>query len=145
MHREPILPLIQAPGCKSPLAAPLKSFVRESGESITTAEADLSCAPNETGVTFPTQVLAVPGALTHEALLQTPDARTDAYGRQLYHRLLPPFESQITALEDTNPFVTAELEERHWGCVTACLNRRNVTVLRSTNVTTVLDHAGGRR
>ena len=110
MHREPILPLIQAPGCKSPIEAPLILFRRESGEPLTTADADLSCASHEPGVTLPTQVLAVPGALTHEALLQTPDARTDPYGRRLYHLILPPFESQVSALEDTNPkFVTVEL------------------------------------
>ena len=111
MHREPILPLIQATGCKSPIVAPLILFRRESGEPITIADDNLSCAPNEPGVTFPTQVLAVPGALTYEALFSTPDSRPDpSYGRRLYHHILPPFESQVSALEDTNPkFVTVEL------------------------------------
>lgn len=111
MGHEPVLPLIQAPGCKSPFAAPLISFVRQSGESAGTPEDALSCAPNEDGVTLPTQVLAVPGALTHEALLVTPESKPEGtYGRRLYSRLLPPSRSQVTALEDTNPkFVTVEL------------------------------------
>jgi hypothetical protein len=111
MGHEPVLPLIQAPGCKSPFAAPLISFVRQSGESLAIPENSLACAPNEDGVTFPTQVLAVPGALTHEALLSTPDSRPEGtYGRLLYFRLLPPSKSQVTALEDTNhKFVTVEL------------------------------------
>lgn len=110
MHREPSLPLIAFPGCKSPLKAPLITFQRESGEPVTTPEASLSCAPNVTGFGPPSQVMAVPGALTIEALTQTPAARTDPYGALLYRRLLPLEQSQITALEDTNPkFVTVEL------------------------------------
>src|SRR5574342_1315088 len=52
MHREPALPLIQAPGCKAPLAAPLASFVRTSGESLTLSDAAVGCSPNEEGVTL---------------------------------------------------------------------------------------------
>jgi lysophospholipase L1-like esterase len=110
MHREPTLPLIQAPGCKSPIAAPLSSFVRQSGESLAIPDASLSCAPNESSVTLPTQILAIPGSWTHEAQHQTPATRTDPYGAQLYRRILPLNESQVTALEKVNPkFVTVEL------------------------------------
>jgi hypothetical protein len=110
MHREPSLPLISVPGCKSPYASPLITFARISGESVLLPDDALSCAPNEPGVTLPTQVFAVPGALTHEALSETPDGRPDpSYGRSLYHRILPPFETQVSALEDANPkFVTVE-------------------------------------
>lgn len=110
MHREPRLPLIAAPGCKAPLAAPLASFVRTSGESVALSEASVQCSPNEAGVTLPTQVLAIPGSWTHEALYQTPAARTDPFGAQIYRRILPLNKSQVTALESVNPkFVTVEL------------------------------------
>jgi lysophospholipase L1-like esterase len=110
MHREPTLPLVAAPGCKAPYASPLLSFLRTSGESVALPDASLQCAPNVAGVILPTQVLAVPGALTHEALLQTPATRTDPYGAQLYRRILPLEESQVSALEKLNPkFVTVEL------------------------------------
>lgn len=110
LHREPTLPLIAAPGCKAPLAAPLASFVRTSGESLTLSEAVVQCSPNEAGVTLPTQVLAIPGSWTHEALHQTPAARTDPFGARLYRRILPLDKSQVTALETVNPkFVTVEL------------------------------------
>ena len=110
MHREPLLPLIAAPGCKAPLAAPLITFVRTSGESVATPESSIQCALNEEGVSLPTQILAIPGAWTHEALHQTPAARSDPYGAQLYRRILPLNESQVSALEKVNPkFVTVEL------------------------------------
>jgi hypothetical protein len=110
MHREPSLPLISAQGCKSPFAAPVISFRRVSGESVTTPEASLSCAPNEPGVTLPTQVLAIPGALTSDALTQTPESRTDAYSSQLYRRILPLGETQVSAFEKAEPkFAVVEL------------------------------------
>lgn len=110
MHREPLLPLIEAPGCKAPFAAPLASFVRTSGESVAVSDATVVCSPNEEGVTLPTQVLAIPGSWTHEALHQTPAARTDPFGAQIYRRILPLNKSQVTALESVNPkFVTVEL------------------------------------
>lgn len=110
MHREPILPLIAAPGCKAPFAPPLISFRRTSGESVTVPEAAVLCSANEPGVVLPTQNLAVPGALTGEALAQTPAGRTDPFGSQLYRRILPLDKSQVSALEALDPkFVTVEL------------------------------------
>jgi hypothetical protein len=103
MHREASIPFIGGTGCKSPFASPLISFRRVSGEAVTVPEASTSCAPNEPGVVLPTQVLAVPGALTGEALAQTPDTRTDPYGAQLYRRILPLGESQVSAFEKADP------------------------------------------
>lgn len=97
MHRQPTVPYIGGTGCKSPFASPIISFRRVSGESVTLPEASLSCAPNEPGVVLPTQVLGVPGALTGEALVMTPEDKSDAYGAQLYRRILPPGESQVSA------------------------------------------------
>ncbi len=110
MHREPVLPLIAEPGCKAPFALPLISFLRTSGESVAEPDATVDCSPNEDGVVLPTQVLAIPGAWTHEALHQTPANRTDPFGAQLYRRILPLNETQVTALESVHPkFVTVEL------------------------------------
>lgn len=103
MHREPTIPFIGGTGCRSPFASPIISFKRVSGEAVTVPEASLSCAANEPGVVLPTQVLAVPGALTGEALSQTPETRTDPYGSQLYRRILPLGESQVSAFEKAAP------------------------------------------
>jgi lysophospholipase L1-like esterase len=110
MHREPILPLIAAAGCRAPLAAPLISFRRTSGESVSVPDANIMCSPNQPGVVHPTQNLAVPGALTSDALNTRPEDRTDSYSSQLYRRFLPEGSSQVTALVSQNPkFVIVEL------------------------------------
>ena len=110
MHREPMLPLIAEYGCKAPFALPLATFKRTSGEAVNVSDGAVVCSPNEDGVVHPTQNLAVPGAWTHEALHQTPATRTDPFGLQLYRRILPLYESQVTALEKVNPkFVSVEL------------------------------------
>ena len=110
MHREPTLPLIAAPGCKAPYAAPLITFKRTSGESVAVSEADVRYSPNEPGVVLPTQNLAIDGATTRDALSQTPETRTDPWGAQIYRRTLPLGESQVSAMEKQNPkFVTVEL------------------------------------
>jgi lysophospholipase L1-like esterase len=110
MHREPVLPLISGAGCRAPFASPLISFQRTSGESVAVPDATVLCSANESGVVLPTQNLAIPGALTGEALATTPEMKTDPYGSQLYRRFLPLGESQITALEKSDPkFVSIEL------------------------------------
>jgi lysophospholipase L1-like esterase len=110
MHREPMLPLISAAGCRAPFTAPLITFKRASGESVTVPDASIQCSQNESGVQLPTQNLAVPGALTGDALNTRPEDKTDPYGSQLYRRFLPPGESQISALENLSPkFVSVEL------------------------------------
>jgi lysophospholipase L1-like esterase len=110
MHREPVLPLIAAPGCRAPLTAPLITFRRTSGESVTVPDATINCAPNDPGVLLPTQNLAIPGALTGEALTMKPEDRVDAYSSQLYRRFLPVGATQVSAALDQNPkFVIVEL------------------------------------
>jgi len=110
MHREPTLPLISAPGCKAPFSAPLITYRRTSGESVTVPDATVQCSPNEPGVVLPTQNLAVPGALTGNALSTTPEAMTDPFGSRLYRRILPLGQSQVSALETLDPkFVSIEL------------------------------------
>lgn len=110
MHRQPVLPLIGGAGCRAPYASPLITFKRTSGESVTVPDATVLCAANEPGVVLPTQNLAIPGALTGDALASTPETKTDPYGSQLYRRFLPLGESQITALEKSDPkFVSVEL------------------------------------
>ena len=108
--RQPTLPLISAPGCKSPFAGPIISFKRISGESVAAPDATLSCAPNEPGVVLPTQNNAIPGALTQDALSTRPEDRTDAYSSQLYRRFLPEGSTQVSALLSQNPkFAIIEL------------------------------------
>ena len=110
MHREPVLPLISAPGCRAPFSAPLISFKRTSGESVTVPDATVQCAPNEPGIVLPTQNLAIPGALTAEALNTRPEDRTDPYSSQLYRRFLPEGATQVSAALSQNPkFVIVEL------------------------------------
>jgi lysophospholipase L1-like esterase len=88
----------------------LITFKRASGESVTVPDASIQCSQNESGVQLPTQNLAVPGALTGDALNTRPEDKTDPYGSQLYRRFLPPGESQISALENLSPkFVSVEL------------------------------------
>jgi hypothetical protein len=108
--RQPTLPLIGGTGCKSPFAGPIIGFKRISGESVAAPEASLSCAPNEPGVVLPTQNLAIPGALTQDALTTRPEDRTDAYSSQLYRRILLEGSSQVSAAIAQNPkFVIVEL------------------------------------
>lgn len=110
MHREPVLPLISAPGCRAPLTAPLITFKRASGESVTVPDATVQCSPNEPGVVLPTQNLAIPGALTGDALNTRPEDKTDPYGSQLYRRFLPEGATQVSAALDQKPmFVIVEL------------------------------------
>ena len=58
------LPLIQSPGCISPLIAPLGANARLSGETFAGSQV---CAPNVAGVTLPTQNVALPTAIAADA------------------------------------------------------------------------------
>ena len=110
MHGQPSLPLISGTGCKAPLAAPLITFKRISGESVALPEASLSCAPNEPGVVLPTWNVAISGAQTQQALVTRPEDKTDPFGHALYSRILPAGLSQVAALLSLNPkFVVIEL------------------------------------
>lgn len=98
-------PAISLPGCKPPYMAPLASFRRIDGSSI--AESSV-CAPNEPGVTLPTNNLAVEFATANEALT---GAESPFNGRAaVTSRVLPAGMTQVSAMESMNPsFVTIEI------------------------------------
>jgi len=103
------LPLISAPGCPAPIAAPLAGGVRLSGEPIALPFAQRQCAPNEDGVVLPTQNVAIDGARTLAALTATPENPDPGHAMQ-YPRILAPGMSQVTAMEAQNPkLVSVEL------------------------------------
>ena len=109
-HREITQPYIQFPGCPAPIAPPLGGNVRLSGELILANPATLACSPLVPGVTLPTQNVAVHGARAADALFTTPENATDLLHRRLYSRVLPPGETQVTAMEEQNPkLVSVEL------------------------------------
>ena len=107
--RELSLPLIAFPGCGAPLAAPLASGLRVSGEATAAPFLSRICAPNEPGVTLPAGNVAISGARTIHALTATPEQPDPSYA-PLYARVLPPGMSQVTAMEAQNPkIVSVEL------------------------------------
>jgi len=99
------LPLIQSPGCTSPLIAPLGLGRRLSGESFAGSTV---CAPNVAGVQLPTQNVALAGALTIDALQTTPEAV--AATMPWFGRVLPLHTTQVTAALAQHPdLVSIEL------------------------------------
>lgn len=99
------LPLIATPGCPPPLKSPLGSF-RRIDESLATSSA--VCAPNEGGVTLPTNNLAVEGSTAAMGLNATPETAPAPRG-PVTSRVLPPGKSQITAMRGAKPsFVSVE-------------------------------------
>ncbi|MBV9492997.1 MAG: hypothetical protein JOZ54_02040 [Acidobacteria bacterium] len=99
------LPLIQSPGCTSPLVAPLGAGKRLSGESFA---GSTTCAPNAAGVTLPTQNVALAAAIAADAVTTTPEAVATKY--PWYSRVLPPGTTQLTAALSQNPtLVSVEL------------------------------------
>jgi hypothetical protein len=100
-------PYIQAPGCRPPLLLPLGSGVRVDGSPV--APTPTFCAPLETGVTLPTQNLAINASTTLEALTFTPAAVADPARQGLFARTLPAGTTQVTAMMMQNPkFVSVE-------------------------------------
>jgi hypothetical protein len=95
------LPLIQAPGCRAPIVAPLANMRRADNTLITDAG---TCAANDAGVSLPAQNLALSGATARDAAETIPHA-----SRPLYARVLRPSQSQLTAMQAMNPsFVSVE-------------------------------------
>ena len=108
-HRELSLPLIQAPGCSAPFAAPLATGRRTSGEGAGLTFLARQCMPNEAGVTLPAGNVAIDGARTGQALTATPENPDPGHATQ-YPRVLAPGQSQVTAMEAQNPkIVSVEL------------------------------------
>jgi hypothetical protein len=109
-HREMTLPLISGTGCQAPLASPLITFKRIDGSSVGLPRSALACAPNEDGVTLPTQNVAIAGATTQDALYTTPETTTDPNNGPMYPRVLASGQTQISAALGQNPkIVTVEL------------------------------------
>ncbi len=108
--RQQSLPLIAAPGCRSPFAAPLASGLRLSGESAAINPGAASCAGNEAGVMLPAQNVAVAAANTIDALTATPESKqSDASYRLLYPHVLPSQTTQLQAALNQSPkFISVE-------------------------------------
>src|SRR5690242_687841 len=96
------LPLIQAPGCTSPIVAPIANGLRLSGESI---EGSAVCAPNVNGVTLPTQNVALAGALTFDVLQTTPEAVAGSF--PWFGRVLPPSTTPLGAALAQQPTIVS--------------------------------------
>jgi lysophospholipase L1-like esterase len=108
--REITQPYIEAPGCHAPIAPPLGANIRTSGEPIVADPATLFCSPLESGVTLPTQNVAINGARAFDVLFTTPENTQDPGNRALIGRVLPPGATQLTAMEAQNPkLVSVEL------------------------------------
>ena len=105
-HRDLSLPLIQAPGCSAPFAAPLVTGKRTNGESAGLPFLQRACMPNEAGVTLPAGNVAIDGARTGQALTATPENPDPGHATQ-YPRVLAPGQSQVTANRSPFAFPTA--------------------------------------
>jgi lysophospholipase L1-like esterase len=110
-------PLIQGPGCYSPIIAPIQFTRRLSGAAYPNINAqDQVCAlyPN---ITLPTNNVAIDGATTYAALRVTPDTVAAApttvepdQRKRLYKAVLATGKSQVTAMMAQNPtLVSVEL------------------------------------
>jgi len=97
-------PLIQAPGCQPPLAAPLATLRRVNGESPFVRSG--VCAPLVSGTAPPTQNLAISEAITANALATTPESPLPAtwpLRGAFYGRVLGPGQTQLTAMLALQP------------------------------------------
>jgi hypothetical protein len=110
-----VQPLIAAPGCPSPLIAPLQLSRRYSGVSasanVFANTPDTTCAALGT-YTLPTNDVAIDGANTYDALRVTPETTTveTVKRRRQYRLVLPPKTTQVTAMMRQNPtLVSVEL------------------------------------
>ena len=94
------LPLIDAPGCRPPLASPLGLLKRVDNTSFATVT---TCSPNSAGVTLPAQNVAVEGA-------KASDAVSTNYGPGTTGgRVIPLGQTQVSAMDAQNPtFVSVE-------------------------------------
>jgi lysophospholipase L1-like esterase len=90
-HRDMTVPLIEDPGCTSPIVPPLALAKRRSGEPITGSTV---CAPNAEGVTLPADNVGIANILAHEALSRTPEMEPS---RPWFGRVLPPGTTAVQA------------------------------------------------
>lgn len=101
------LPLISGTGCRAPYAAPIISFKRTSGESVSTPTANLLCAALQEGITLPTQNVAIAAATTRDALQTTPETQKDLFYQKLYQLVLPPNTTQVGAMRQQAPKIVS--------------------------------------
>jgi hypothetical protein len=110
-------PLIQGPGCYSPLIAPLQFQRRLSAAQYPAINAtDQTCALLGT-IPLPTNNVAIDGATTYAALRVTPETTAVApvsvesdQRKRLYKAVLAPKNSQVTEMMSQNPtLVSVEL------------------------------------
>lgn len=112
------LPLVQDPGCPPPLLAPLAANLVligafaafGSGEDFVTALGNV-CMPLKSGITPPTNNVAISGADAHDVLYTTAAiaAAKSASRGALYRRVLGDNHTQVTAMLAQNPtLVTVE-------------------------------------
>jgi len=128
------LPLIQSPGCTSPIVAPLGGGLRLSGESISGSTV---CASNDAGVTLPTQNVALAAALAADAVQTTPEAATSY---PWFSRVLPPGTTELTAALSQHPtIVSVELGGNEVLNATSGLVAPGVTVVPLPYFTTPYD------
>jgi len=108
------MPLVQDPGCGPPLEAPLATnlaLIATLGQGIISVVRD-TCAPLASGVTLPTNSVAISGANVHDALVATPESEQARNARVgvLYSRVLAPGQTQVSAMLAQKPtFVSVEL------------------------------------
>lgn len=109
-------PLVAAPGCFSPLIAPLQLSRRLSGISAAASQStsipDTTCTLFGPSTTIPANDVAIDGANTYDALYVTPEtASVEGVKRRRQYRLvLPPKTTQVTAMMRQNPtLVSVEL------------------------------------
>ena len=110
-------PLVQGPGCYSPLIAPLQFQRRLSAAQYPAINAtDQTCALLGT-IPLPTNNVAIDGATTYAALRVTPETTAVApvsvesdQRKRLYKAVLAPKNSQVTEMMSQNPtLVSVEL------------------------------------
>ena len=95
------VPAIAAPGCGSPLVAPLSNFKRADNSAI---GAPATCAPNETGFTLPEQNVAISGATAASAT-----SAQSTNSNPIFSRVLAKNLTQLTAMRSMTPtFVSVE-------------------------------------
>ena len=110
-------PLLQGPGCYSPLIAPLQFQRRLSGAQYPAINAQDQVCALLPGITLPTNNVAIDGATTYAALRVTPDTTAAAptnvepdQRKRLYKAVLAPKLSQVTSMMAQNPtLVSVEL------------------------------------
>ncbi|MFL5581721.1 MAG: SGNH/GDSL hydrolase family protein [Gemmatimonadaceae bacterium] len=141
-HRDMALPLIEDPGCTSPIVAPLALARRRSGESVAGSTV---CAPNAEGVVLPADNVGIANILAHEALTRTPEMEPN---RPWFARVLPPGTTALqAALAQNAKVITVEYGGNEVLQATRGLFRDGVTTVPpfvfKGAMTQILDAVGG--